>query len=151
MGCPIKHPTCHRETEALCPTIDKTGNRVCVLGAPTTIYQIVPREDDKVDLTLSHVHTEHLKFIHARGGEITFDYAKLVDKPEWLEKHRETLEAHLKHLISMSLVREYPVIGRGPKVVTQRLSDAGRAIVQQILDRETRPELTAREIYRGPR
>lgn len=130
-GCPHKHPTCHRETEKVCPTKDDSGNQICPLGLKLAVYDLKPRVDGKVDITLSLVQREHLKMLAARGGGSQYDYTKLgPDKEEWMEKYGEGLIEHLKRLVSMGLVREFQLIGR--TAVRQKLSEAGWKIVEMM-------------------
>lgn len=122
MTCPIKNPTCHRETEAKCPTRTPEGMAVCWLGNDPVVYNLKPRIDGKIDLTLSLTHRQFLTYIAERGGEVPYDY-NLV-KPDTAD--------HIKKLVEMRLISEIAVVGSTKRVIF-RLTDMGRNVVTQIL------------------
>lgn len=120
MTCPIKFPTCHRETEAKCPTKDSSGSTICNLGFPLQVYQLRVREDGDLQVTLSKMHRDLLLIIAANGGELPFDYSQLTP----------AAREQVKKLSEMTLITESELVGS--KRVLMRLTDHGRTIVEQI-------------------
>ena len=127
--CPIDFPTCHRETEKKCPTFDIHGFPICWLGIQPQVYQLKPRADGNIDLTLSLTHRKFLIWLaDERQGETEYNW----DHPDLKEETKE----HMRCLIDMRLIQETPIIGYEKKVLF-RLTDMGRNIVTQIKKAES--------------
>ena len=133
MSCPIKHLTCHRETEAKCPTKNGLGVPICTLGVTSIpveqgkafVEYGIKVKDARITLTLSFTHRQYLKYLLNYGRETTYDYGKV--KPE--------LKAHIKELVTMGCLQEVPVVGYSNRVV-HRLTDTGANIAGKIIESE---------------
>lgn len=128
MTCPIKHPTCHRETEANCPTRLASGDTVCNLGRPTVVYQLRIRDDGQATVTLSIFHRTFLAYLAKLGGESSMDWTSAENQRA--RKGPQTIEQEMKPLFEMGLLTETPIVGTGR--VLLRLTDAGRNVVSQM-------------------
>lgn len=112
MSCPLRFPTCHRETEKDCPTRESDGTPTCTLGLSSipvsfskgyTTYELVPTDSSAVKVRLSATHRAYIKFIVERGGEVVFDEGANIT-PEAL--------AHINILVQdMKIIDRIPAVG----------------------------------------
>ena len=136
MRCPVENGTCHRETEARCPTKDSDGNSYCTLGESSipvrrgdafAVYEIKPTPvDGMVKITLSDTQRKCIVLMAERGGEIDFDYGKVE------ESMRDALRGHLGDLVKMGVVEASPILPY-KDFINYHLTTMGRNLASSIM------------------